>query len=82
MSLTDYVIMPGTDYQSACDAIRKKNGETGIYKSGELAPAIEAITSGGTNLSNIEVYIADYADSATMIISEGAVDIYDRTIVS
>lgn len=46
MSLTDYVIMPGADYQAICNAVRSKNGETGVYKSGELATAIEAVTSG------------------------------------
>lgn len=44
MSLTDYVIMPGADYQSICDAVRSKNGETGVYKSGELKAAIKGIT--------------------------------------
>ena len=84
MSLTDYVIMPGTDYQAICDAVRSKSGETGVYKSGELAVAIEGIISaaGEISLANIEVYVADYSVTDDVLITVGAVDVWKRTLVS
>lgn len=51
MALTDYVIMPSADYKAACDAIREKTGKTDTLKSGELAPNISAISSGGSDQS-------------------------------
>lgn len=47
MALTNYVLMPGADYQAACDAIRAKTGKTNALKSGELASEISAIMGGG-----------------------------------
>lgn len=47
MALTDYVIMPGTDYQAICDAIRAKTGKTDVIKSGDAATEIESINVGG-----------------------------------
>lgn len=41
MAITDYVIMPGSDYQAVCDKIREKTGKTGIIKSGDLVTEIE-----------------------------------------
>ena len=46
MALTDYVIMPGADYQAACDAIREKTGKTAAIKSGDLASEIGGISGG------------------------------------
>lgn len=43
MSLTDFVIMPGADYQDACDAIREKTGGADAIKSGDLGAAIRGI---------------------------------------
>lgn len=50
MALTDYVIMPGADYQAACDKIREKTGKTDLIKSGDLAAAIGSIQSGGGSM--------------------------------
>ena len=47
MALTNYVLMPGADYQGICDAVRAKTGKTNALKSGELATEIEGITGGG-----------------------------------
>lgn len=51
MALTDYVIMPGADYQAACDKLREKSGKTDPIRSGDLASEIEAVagiqTGGG-----------------------------------
>ena len=41
MALTDYVIMPGSDYQDICDTIRAKTGSTDVFKSGDLSLAIK-----------------------------------------
>lgn len=43
MALTDYVIMPGEDYQAICDAVREKRNETEAIKSGEIAGKIQEI---------------------------------------
>ena len=48
MALTDMVIMPGADYQDACDAVREKTGGTEAIKSGDLGAQIRAIPSGGS----------------------------------
>ena len=84
MSLTNYVIMPGSDYQEICDTVRSKNGETGVYKSGELAAAIERIADGAgeISLSSIEVYVADYSVPEDVLITVGSVDVWKRTLVS
>lgn len=47
MSLTDYVIMPGEDYQAICDAIREKTETTEPIKSGDAAGMIQAFQGGG-----------------------------------
>lgn len=47
MALTDYVIMPGSDYQALCDKIREKTGKTDVIKSGDLATEIEEVANSG-----------------------------------
>lgn len=47
MALTDYVIMPGTDYQALCDKIREKTGKTDVIKSGDLVTEIEEVADSG-----------------------------------
>ena len=44
----EYVIMPKSDYVSACDAIRRKTGKTGKIKSCDLCTEIDCITDGST----------------------------------
>lgn len=46
MALTEMVIMPGVDYQDACDAVRERTGGAAEIKSGELGSQIRAILSG------------------------------------
>ena len=43
MALTDYVIMPGEDYQAICDAVRAKTGKTEALKSGDLSAEVAQI---------------------------------------
>lgn len=45
----EYVIMPKSDYVSACNAVRKKTGKTGKIKSCDLCTEIERIESGSGN---------------------------------
>ena len=48
MALTDYVIMPASDYKNMCDAIREKTGKTASIKSGELVDEFTiAVGNGG-----------------------------------
>lgn len=46
MSLKDYAIMPYSDYEGACDAIREKDGSSAPIKSGELRSKILGIETG------------------------------------
>lgn len=50
MALTEYVVMPGADYQDICDAIREKNGQTDSIVSGQAGTLIRAIQSGGVEM--------------------------------
>lgn len=48
MALTDFVIMPGADYQALVDKIKEKTGKTDPLVSGQLAAELDNI-SGGTS---------------------------------
>lgn len=65
MALTDYVIMPGTDYQALCDKIREKTGKTDVIKSGDLATEIEELASIGGGGGNDEWLFAQGSISVT-----------------
>lgn len=54
MALTNYVIMPGEDYQAICDKVRAKTGKTDVIKSGDLATEIDGISGGGGGSSSDE----------------------------
>lgn len=69
--LKDFAIMPSSDYQAICDAVRSKTGSTELLKSGELASAIEGISSGGNTGNKITGYTTIYANSAS---SEAVID--------
>lgn len=43
----EYAVMPLSDYEAACDAIREKTGGTDKITSGELAEQISGIVAGG-----------------------------------
>ena len=66
------------------DAIRAKNGETTTYKPTEMAAAINTLdsSSGGVSLADVSVYVGDYADSDTLSVDSGAVNIYGRYITT
>lgn len=50
MALTDMVIMPGADYQAACDSIRAKAGTTDLIKSGDMSALIDSLGGGGEDI--------------------------------
>lgn len=49
MALTDYVIMPGVDYQALVDKIKEKTGKTEPLVSGQLAAELDNISGGGSS---------------------------------
>ena len=75
MSLTNYVLMPGADYQAACDAIRAKTGKSEPIKSGELAAEIAGITGGGSGGSVEGVH------TVTFMSEDGVTKLCERLVV-
>jgi hypothetical protein len=75
MALTNYVLMPGADYQAACDAIRAKTGKSELIKSGELASEISGITGGGSGGSVEGVH------TVTFMSEDGSAVLYERLVV-
>lgn len=73
MALTDYVIMPGSDYQALCDKIREKTGKTGILKSGDLVTEVEEVANSSGGASGEEVTVPLDMTDGDMVIepSEG-----------
>ena len=65
--MTDYVIMPKSDYQGACDAIRAKTGKTDLIKSGDMATEIEEIKTGGGGSSAEEKDVNFYDYDGTLL---------------
>lgn len=45
MALTEYVIMPGADYQAICDKVREKTGGEELLKSGDIPSALDNVSS-------------------------------------
>lgn len=44
--MAEYAVMPKSDYQDACDAVREKTGGTDTIKSGQLGEQIRSISTG------------------------------------
>lgn len=65
MALTELVMMPGEDYQAICDAVRNKTGMTSLLRSGEVAPAIEAIVTEGMDTSDATATAEDLPKGVT-----------------
>lgn len=53
--MSEYVVMPKSDYVSACDAIREKTGSTEPIKSSELVEKVKSIETG----SSVELFNSD-----------------------
>ena len=58
--LTEYVIMPGSDYQNICNSVRSKTGGTDVLKSGEVSAAIDSIQASGGGIEHKDVNFYDY----------------------
>lgn len=71
------------DLTTVADAIRAKGGTSDklVFPSG-FASAVSAITSGGSDLSSVEVYVADFHEASEISVTQGALDIYKRQVVS
>ena len=52
--MTDYAIMPLTDYQNICNSVRAKTGKSEVLKSGDLSGEIESISGGGNPFEAFE----------------------------
>ena len=51
--MSDHAVMPYKHYKDACDAIRAKGAGSASIKSGDMAAAINSISSGSAALPNI-----------------------------
>ena len=58
--LTEYVIMPGSDYQNICNSVRSKTGGADLLKSGEVSAAIDSIQASGEGIEHKDVNFYDY----------------------
>lgn len=59
--MADYVRVPAADWQDICDSVREKiGGEDGLL-SGEVAPAVRGVESGGGGIEH--TYTVDYTPS-------------------
>ena len=47
--MSDFAVMPYSDYKDICDSVRAKTGGTETLKSGEIKPLIDGIQAGGGN---------------------------------
>ena len=60
--MTDYAIMPLTDYQNICNSVRAKTGKSEVLKSGDLSGEIESIPGGGASDFIIKMTLASDDD--------------------
>lgn len=54
--MSDRVVMPLSDYDSACDSIREKTETTDLIKSGELPEKINDVYEAGQTQGNLELW--------------------------
>ena len=80
MALTEYVVMPGVDYQNICDAVRLKTNSSTLLTSDQISPLIETITgsdgeANGDKKKNFQLikWVADrtYYEEETITIQHG-----------
>ena len=53
--MSDHAVMPYQHYKAACDAIRAKGAGSASIKSGDMATAINSISSGAPSVSDISL---------------------------
>lgn len=80
--MAEYLVQ-GASLTTVADAIRERGGTTAplSFPAG-MASAIRGIQSGGSDLSSVDVYIADFTVPADLTVTAGAVDKYARLIVA
>lgn len=80
--MAEYLVQ-GESLTAVADAIREKGGTTAplSFPAG-MAEAVRSIQSGGSDLSAVDVYIADFTSDADLIVTAGAVDKYARIVVA
>lgn len=80
--MAEYLVQ-GASLTTVADAIREKGGTTAplSFPAG-MASAIRGIQTGGSDLSSIDVYIADFTSSTDLIVTAGTVDKYARLVVA
>lgn len=80
--MAEYLVQ-GASLTAVADAIREKGGTTAplSFPAG-MAEAVRSIQSGGSDLSSVDVYIADFTVPADLIVTAGAVDKYARIVVA
>ena len=80
--MAEYLVQD-TSLTAVADAIREKGGTTAPLSFPEgMAEAVRNIQSGGSDLSAIDVYIADFTSDADLTVTAGAVDKYARIVVA
>lgn len=80
MAQNEYLV-DGSDMTTVADAIREKGGTSEPLQFPDgMAAAVRNIKSGSADLGAVDVYIADFTNSADLIISAGAVDKYARIV--
>lgn len=70
MSLKDYAVMPYSDYEGACDAIREKDGSSAPIKSGELRSKILGIET-GADVSVVTATAPDVLSGKVIVDKDG-----------
>lgn len=65
--MSEYAVMPKSDYVSACDTIREKTGSTEPIKSNELVEKTETVYQKGYEQGKSEGGTSEVADVDTVL---------------
>ena len=77
--MSEYLIQ-GSTLDNIANAINAKTGGTSAMTPAQMVTAIGSISGGGTDLSMVEVYVADYLDAESATVTTGVLDRYRRQI--
>ena len=56
--MSDYAVMPSSDYKDVCNAVREMTGETAVIKSGVMADKVSAVYEKGQQKALIDMWEA------------------------